>query len=424
MDNVGNINVLSVCTSDVSGGAARAAYRIHEGVRSQGVDSRMFVKNKGSQDSYVYALSEFIPNNQIYRAYDWCRTKIQNQIQHAQWRPYLHTKQDLFLSDLRGTCLHGALQKLDYDALHLHWINNRFLDIRELSNIYKPIVWTMHDSWPFCGVCHVPFNCKQYEKHCGRCPILGSNKDRDLAYDIFKKKAEVYKNIDLHIVTPSRWLAKCAKKSALFGQFPITVIPNCIDTEMYKPMKKQEIADVFGLKPDKKYLLFGAMHATKDRNKGFDLLLGALQQLKDIDTELIIYGTDEDLSKYDIPMPVYSLGYIRGDKPMAMLYNAADVTIVPSKSENLSNTIMESLSCGTPVVAFNIGGNGEMIDHKQNGYLAHEQDSVDLAKGVEWCLNHNEDNVLGCNARQKVLDNYTIEIVSKQYKELYSMICK
>lgn len=419
-----NIRVFSVCSSDVSGGAARAAYRIHQGVRSLGVNSSMFVKNKGSKDDTVQALSEFVPNNPIYHALDWCATKWKNKIQHARWRPYLHTKQDLFLSDLRGTCLHGALQKLDYDVLHLHWINNRFLDIRELSKIYKPIVWTMHDSWPFCGVCHVPFNCKQYEKHCGRCPILGSNKDHDLAYDIFKKKAEVYKNIDLHIVTPSRWLAMCAKKSALFGQFPITVIPNCIDTEMYKPMNKQDIADLYGLKSDKKYLLFGAMHATRDKNKGFDLLIEALHQLKEEDTELIVYGTNEDLSKYKIPMPVHSLGYITGDKQMVMIYNVADVMIVPSRSENLSNTIMESLSCGTPVVAFNIGGNVDLIEHKKNGYLANEGDCEDLANGIEWCLKNNENNVLGNNARRKVLDNYTIEIVSKQYKELYRTICK
>ena len=424
MANNTNIRVLSVCTNDVSGGAARAAYRIHQGVRESGIDSSMFVKNKGTKDEYVHALLEYVPNNLFYSAYDWCRTKIQNKIQHAQWRPYQETKQNYFLSDLRGVELHGALQKIDYDVLHLHWFNNRFVNIRELREVRKPIVWTLHDSWAFCGICHLPMDCKQYVTHCRVCPVIGSNKEHDLAYDVFEQKAFTYSKLNLHIVTPSRWLAECAKRSALLRGFPIQVIPNCIDTNIYKPMNKQEIVALIGLRPDKKYLLFGAMQATKDPNKGFDLLLEALRQLKDIDAELVVYGTDEDLSKYDIPMRLHSIGYIRGDIQMAMLYNAADVTIVPSRSENLSNTIMESLSCGTPVVAFNIGGNGDMIEHKQNGYLAKEKDSVDLAQGIEWCLVHNENNILGDCARDKVMNNYTIEKVAAQYSALYESLCK
>ena len=424
MANNINIRVLSVCTSDVSGGAARAAYRIHHGVRALGVDSHMFVKSKGSTDPDVYALPEYVPNNPIYIAYDWCRTKIQNKIQHAHWYPYKETKLNYFLSDLRGVDIHGALQNINYDLLHLHWFNDRFVDIHELTKVTKPIIWTLHDSWPFCGICHLPMDCNHYESHCESCPMLGSKRERDLAYEVFEQKRDVYNDLDLHIVTPSRWLADCVKHSALLGGFPITVIPNCIDTEVYYPMDKQEIAALFGLKPNKKYLLFGAMQAISDRNKGFDLLLNALRNVKGIDAELIVYGTDDDLSKYKIPMPVHSLGYVRGDKQMAMLYNAADVTIVPSRSENLSNTIMESLSCGTPVVGFAIGGNGDMIEHKQNGYLAKEKDAGDLAEGIQWSISHNENKILGEHARAKVLDNYTIEKVATQYKELYESLCK
>lgn len=424
MANKSNIRVLSVCTSDTSGGAARAAYRIHQGVRSLGVDSRMFVKNKGSNDTSVHALSEYVPNNPLYRTYDWFRTKWQNRIQHAQWRPYQDACHKYFLSDLRGEDTYSALQQNDSDIIHLHWFNNRFIDVRELKNIRKPIVWTLHDSWAFCSVCHLPMDCKRYETHCGKCPMLGADMERDLAYEIFEKKLAIYKDLDLHIVTPSRWLAECAKRSALLGKIPITVIPNCIDTKVYQPMDKMQVREVIGLNKDKKYLLFGAMQATKDRNKGFDLLLGALQQLKDIDAELIVYGTDEDLTKYDIPMPMHSLGYVSGDKQMAMLYNAAEVMIVPSRSENLSNTIMESMSCGTPVVAFNIGGNSDMIDHKQNGYLAKAKDCVDMAQGIQWCLSNNKGNVLGKVAREKVLNNYTITKVAEQYKSLYESLCK
>ena len=416
------MNILFINTNDTSGGAARAAMRIMHGVQQCGVDAQMFVKYKNSQAEDVIPLSQFVPSDIFYRAFDWIATKIKNKWQHYKWHPYKHTKKDLYFSDLRCTRIHGALQKLDYDIVHLHWINNRFLDIDELKKIKKPIVWTLHDSWPFIGLCHVPYECKKYEGHCGACPMLGSGKEKDLAYEVFDKKREAYKDLNLYIVTPSRWLGECAKRSALFGQFPIKVIPNCIDTKLYQPMDKQDARKVLGLEPEKKYLLFGAMQAIEDPNKGFAYLKEAIKQIPTTDTELLVYGTNGDLRKYDMSIPAHSLGYINDDKMMALLYNAADVCIVPSLSENLSNTIMESLSCGTPVVAFNIGGNGDMIDHKQNGYLAQAKDSTDIAQGIEWCCLHNKDNALGRAAREKILNNFTIDIVSKQYKKLYESI--
>ncbi len=423
MPTESNIRVLSVCTSDVQGGAARAAYRIHDGVRAIGIESSMFVKFKGSNDPAVLAIDEFVPHQPIYKALDWFATKWQNQIQHAKWRSYQQTKQNYFLSDLRGIDIHNALRKIDYDILHLHWINNRFIDIHELARLHKPIVWTLHDSWPFCGVCHLPMDCKQYENYCGTCPMLGSLKERDLAYEVFEKKMAVYRELDLHIVTPSIWLGECAKQSALLGGFPVTIIPNCVDTEVYIHMDKRKAAEMLGIDPDKRYILFGAMHATTDKNKGFDLLREALCRLKNIDAELIVYGTNENLEKYNLPLPIHSLGYIHEDVRMAAIYNVADVMMVPSRSENLSNTIMESMSCGIPVVAFNIGGNSDMIDSKQNGYLAQKEDSEDFAKGIQWCLDHNRDNKLGKSAREKVLNCYTVEKVAGQYQKLYSTLC-
>lgn len=418
------MKVLFINTTDTSGGAARAAVRIMRGVQLCGIEAQMFVKYKNSQASDVVCMSQFAPSGMLYKVFDWIVTKIKNQWQHHRWRPYKQTKKDLYFSDLRSTRIHGALQKMDYDIVHLHWINNRFLDIDELKKIKKPIVWTLHDSWPFTGICHVPYECRNYELYCDVCPMLGSTKENDLANEVFEKKIAAYRDLNLHIVTPSRWLGECAKRSALLGRFPITVIPNCIDTELYQPMDKSDARKVLGLEPGKKYLLFGAMHALDDMNKGFEYLKEALKQIKDTNIELLVYGTNDDMRKYDLSIPARSLGYINKDKIMVLLYNAVDVCIIPSLSENLSNTIMESLSCGTPVVAFNIGGNGDMIDHERNGYLAKEKDSEDLARGIEWCLEHNADGALNMNARKKVLSNYTIDIVAEQYKKLYESLCK
>lgn len=436
------MKVLFVNTNESHGGAARAALRIMRGVQQSGVETQLFVKYKNTQADDVISLARFVPTNLLYKICDWVFSKLKNKWQHRKWRPYKKTKQNVYLSDLRGTWIHGALQKMDYDIVHLHWINERFLDISELKKINKPIVWTLHDSWAFCGVCHYFLDCVKYQTHCGACPMLGSKKEMDLAYEVFDKKREAYKDLDLHIVTPSKWLGESARRSSLLGRFPVHVIPNCIDIELYRPLAKDEIRVIVEREENavvrrvfseatqekglaKPFVLYGAMNAATDRRKGFVSLLSALQLLdkQGFDAHFVVFGANEQ----ELPMQfehieVTFVGYIRDSCVLTALYSIADVMVVPSLTENLSNTIMESLSCGTPVVAFRIGGNGDMIEHKKNGYLAAERDCEDLAKGIEWCLTHNADDALSKHARKKVMDNYTIENVSEQYKQLYESL--
>ena len=429
--------VLYINTSDSHGGAARAAVRIMHGVKQHGVEAQMLVKDKHSALEDVVALQQFIPQCKLFRALDWVATKFKNKLQHLQWRPYRKTKENVFMSDMRGTRLHGALQQLDYDILHLHWINQRFIKLQDLPKD-KPIVWTLHDSWPFCGVCHYFLDCERYKTHCGDCPFLHSGKEKDLAYRVFEEKARAYKNLNLHIVTPSRWLGDCAKQSALFGQFPVTVIPNCLDTDVYRPLKEQEVNERLeeiihrnptlrdvGEKVGKPMILYGAMNAATDRIKGFKFLLDALYKLdaQGFEADLVVFGASES----DLPMDfehiqVHFVGYVSNTDLLVTLYNMADVMVVPSLTENLSCAIMESLACATPVCCFNIGGNSDMVEHKVNGYLAKEQDSDDLAAGICWCLENNQDGALSLAARKKVMENYTIERVGEQYTELYSSL--
>lgn len=414
------LRVLSVSSADTFGGAARAAYRIHCAVKDMGIESTMLVKYKGSNDADVLAVESFLPNNPFWQAYYWALNKYKNKKQHFEWRTYTNCSKYL-LSDLRSTDIHGALRKLDYDILHLHWINQRFLPLEELPKD-KPMVWTLHDSWPFCGVCHLPMECRRYQQECGCCPALGSGDKRDLSYKVWKRKAEIYKQLDLHIVAPSRWMADCARKSSLFGDCDIRVIPNCIDVDVFCPGDRVEACRQLHLDAEKRFILFAAMNAVKDKNKGFDFLISALNSMGEElaeDMELVVLGTSDTLPEEIGGLRVRSLGLLRSMSEMVSAYRVASVTVVPSLSENLSCTVMESMSCGTPVIAFDIGGNGDMIDHQINGYLAKGMDSAELAEGVCWCLDNNKSGDLSAKARWKILERFTPEIVASQYSLLY-----
>ena len=423
------LKVLSVCTS-LGGGAGRAAYRIHQGVRRLGVDSRMLLKEGRSNDPNILTLDGFAPKNPLYRAFDWTRNKGKNKIQHYRWNQYSE-RDNVFMSDLRGTDLHGTLRKLDYDVLHLHWVNLRFVHLKDLPKD-KPIVWTLHDSWPFCGVCHYFFECERYKHECGYCPFLHSDKADDLSHKVWQEKAKIYKDLDLHIVSPSRWLAECAKQSSLLGRFPVSVIPNCLDVEAFRPLDEKEISPRWRNFQEKRFakpfLLYGAMNAATDKIKGFANLLSALRSLeqqghKD-DFELVVFGASESELSMDVNIPIHYVGYVSNTDELVSLYNLASVMVVPSLTEVFGQTASEALACATPVVAFRCTGIQEVVKHKVDGYLAKPYDSDDLAQGILWCLEHNQDNRLGLSAREKVQKEYTFEAVAGKYKTLYESLLK
>jgi glycosyltransferase involved in cell wall biosynthesis len=254
---------------------------------------------------------------------------------------------------------------------------------------------------------------------CGNCPILCSGKEGDLSRKIWLDKKRVFDNVNFTVVTPSNWLKKCAESSSLLKNKMVFRIPNSIDLNEFKSLDKKSARRKLDLSDKKKYLLFGAMSATTDSNKGFDLLLKSLDYLQPrTDIELLVFGNKSNM-EINTKIPVRYLGLIKEQEQLNQLYSAADVTIVPSRSENLPNTIMESFSCGTPCAAFNIGGIPDIIEHKKNGYLASPFDAEDLATGVNFCLSNSE---LGLHARDKAEREYSLEVQAKRYEELYQSL--
>jgi len=410
------MKVCLVNTHDNFGGAAIAAYRLHQALQQTGIDSRMLVQHKITSDDTVIG-----PRPGIEERLVRIRRYIDRHIVN------LYPKREREATWSINAFPHRIASKinaLDPDIVHLHWIGLGFVPVSEIRKIKKPIVWTLHDMWAFTGGCHYSGDCTRFREQCGRCPQLGSNTDYDISTFVWKKKAASLQNGNLVVVCPSEWLADCARDSSLFRDVPVEVIPNGIDTSVFRPIEKSAARMTLGLPLDKKLILFGAMNSTGDTRKGFPHLVSALKQLSATDPsmkpECVIFGTTDGMP-IEIPgYCVHNLGKVPGDERLALVYSATDVFVAPSVQENLANTVMESMSCGTPVVAFNVGGMPDMIDHRTNGYLAKPVDTSDMAGGIAWVLSEDSRiKSLSTNARHKVTVEYDHLMIAERYSKLY-----
>ncbi|NLV11951.1 glycosyltransferase family 4 protein [Haloarcula argentinensis] len=402
------MRVLHLSTSDTGGGAARAAYRLHSGLRSNGVDSRMLVQNKGSEDSHVYGTEGAIKkiNSKIRRQFDKLPL-IQYPNRDSEtfspaWTPERRAKQ---------------IAKYDPDIVHLHWISGGYIQLETIAEIDVPVVWTLHDMWPFTGGCHYSKSCTKYQKECGSCPHLGSDDLNDLSNSVWKRKRKAWAGLNIIVVSPSQWLAEQARKSSLMSRMRIEVIPNCLDMDSFCPMDRAEGIRHFNLNEEKYYLLFGAAYETP--RKGGDLLYEALGQLSGkTDFVGLTFGNVNNKDS-ESPIPVRHLGKLSEDD-LRLLYSTADLTVVPSREDNLPNVAIESMASGTPCATFNVGGLSDIVDHRKTGYLAEPFDTTDLARGIEWIVNSLSDQIeLGNQARTTAQRRYSIDLVTQQYCELY-----
>lgn len=412
------MKILHLNTSDISGGAARAAYRLHNGLLKSGIDSKMLVQTKQSGSYTVFG-----PTSKIAKEIAIIRPTLDEIIVHR----YPKRNKILFSpSCLPSLNLVDKIHKIDPDIIHLHWIAGGFIRIEQLAKIKKPIIWSLHDMWAFTGGCHYDGGCGKFQKSCSACPVLGSHKKNDLSSRVFNRKRKTFaKMSQLTINGLSRWLADYARLSSLFRASNVVNLPNPIDCQTYCPLPKNQAKQILGLSPQKKHILFGAMNATGDKRKGFFELTQALQQVKTQNVELVIFGSNEPVAPPHFPFQANYLGQLHDDISLRILYSAADVMIVPSKQENLSNAIMESLACGTPVVGFDVGGNKDMIDHRKHGYLAKAYSTEDLAKGIDWVLENHERHIQLCvNAQQKILSSFDERIVIPKYIKLYESLLK
>lgn len=414
------MKILSISQSDLDGGAARAAHRVASKLIEMDVALKMQVMRKLGKDGWVLG-----PEN-LYQSF----------VARLLPRLDLKTKQIVGVDPRYSWSLNLFPNPLlskefvnGFDVIHLNWVGRNMLPAVWVRNFKKPVVWTLHDSWAFTGGCHIPSGCRGFKQSCGSCPQLTKNSSGDISNKIWKKKAAAYADAPLHLVAPSRWMADEAGASSLLSGFPITVIPNGLDTSVFVPLDKSRARNELDLPLDKRIILFGSMYGDTDRNKGMDLLVEALDHLVKNDADfakqnlLVVTGTDNESMSEKFPMPIVSLGMIRDEHKLAKIYAAADLTVVPSRSESFGQVASESLSCGTPVVAFDTTGLKDVIGHMETGYLAQDFQTAELAYGIRLLAGSEEIcRKMSLAARQRAVERFDIKVTAGMHLELFERL--
>jgi glycosyltransferase involved in cell wall biosynthesis len=414
------MKILHLSTGDVSGGAFRGSYWLHNALVRKGIESNILVAKKESDDFSIIRTSQSPYTQNFDRA-----KKILDQVPLLY---YPARKKGLFSPALTSASnLQNAIQLIKPDLINIHWVSDGFLRPEDISRFQVPVVWTLRDMWAFTGGCHYAGNCTKYQEHCGACPHLASASEHDLSRKLWRRKQKAWQNSNFTFVAISRWLADCARNSSLFQDKRIEVIGNALDAQLFRPLPKQVAREILRLPLDKQIIAFGAINATSNPIKGFQYLLPALHQLSDKGfsetAEFVVFGSSKPQQGTNLGIKTTYLGRLHDDITLALVYSAADVMVVPSLQEAFGKTAIEAMACGTPVVSFDSTGLKDIVDHQQNGYRAECFSEADLAAGIQWVLaDQDRWHHLSTQARQKVELQFTLEKQANAYIQLYHEI--
>jgi glycosyltransferase involved in cell wall biosynthesis len=410
------MKIIHISYSDLSGGAAVAAYRIHKSLISIGVNSEMWVEKAVSGDWRV----------KTYQS-KWKRIiDIMKKFFSGRVIKLLKSGNKILHSPaIFSSALVKKINESDASLINLHWVQNEMFSVSDISRIKKPIVWTLHDMWAFCGAEHYT------EEYRWKVGYENYNRpDYERGFDVnkwtWKRKKKLWKN-GIPIVTPSIWLGDCVKNSNLMSKWPTTIIPYPINNLVWKSMEKKLARNFLNLPENKTLLLFGAMGGSIDPRKGFDLLKESLHFIKNNENniELVVFGQSSPKSPPELGFPIHFVGHLNDEISLRILYSAADLMIIPSRQDNLPNTGLEAQVCGLPVVAFNIGGMPDIVAHEKTGYLAKPFDTNDLAYGISWILSDlSLYSSIQENSRKRAIELWSEEIVGKKYITLYESVIK
>lgn len=417
------LKVIHLNTYAGNGGAGRACLRLNKALIDQGIDSQIWVNFSFEENNQVSNFS-----TSFFRKWITAAGIILEGLISKVFTKRLRIPFSIPIWG-RDVSNHAALKQAD--IIHIHWINHAFLrprDLAKLARLDKPIVWTFHDVNACTGGCHYTLSCTHYQQECGNCPVLKWSNDQDWSRWTWQTKYQAYQHLNFQIIAPSKWMADFVRSSKLLSSRMVQVIPNTLDMTIFKPTSKEEAKKSLGITPNQFVLISGSMPSRQDLYKGASYLLEAIPifvkqfAINPEQIELLIFGNRDQKSVPDFGIKTTFLGTISDDMQLALCYSAADVFLIPSIEDNLPNTVMESLACGTPVVAFTTGGIPDMVLHQQNGYLAAYKSSNSFAAGINWIYQHPQREKLNIDARRTVEDLFSEALIAKKHKLFYQQV--
>jgi len=411
-----NVNIVHINTMDSGGGAAKASRLLNNSMVTLGINSRLIVLQKQTRDALTGPVGTSLWFALLHRL----NVRIDSRIVYWLYRP-----SELWSLGLTGV---GAVLRLPVvkraDVISISWVAH-FLSVRMIAkmlNNRKPVVWTLYDQNAFTGGCHYSAGCDHYKEECKHCPQLRGSSW--LSHRVWRRKKRLWNAKKLTVVCPSRWLADCAARSSLMHEARIEVIPSGVDVSVFRTRPKHECRRAFKLPMDKKLVLFCAGNGFSNERKGGRLLEQALIELSEQvepakAPEIVMLGS-HDVPQTLVDKFVFHCFTFHGDDDrLARLYAACDVTAAPSLEDNLPLTVLESMACGTPCVAFRAGGMPDAIVHMQNGYLAKPFDTSDLADGIHILVMKSDPKSISASAVTTIGDKFNSEMEARAYLSLY-----
>lgn len=434
------MNILILNTNNKAGGATKACYRLHMSYLKAGMQSKLLIKDTPPpkiKEAFNFldfqyklhreetsTLTKKLRYKMQYSSGNHKDARYEKELQYqerilSQRPPSLEVF--TFSNSIYDITAHPLYEWAD--VIHLHWVAAHFVDYSFFEKTKKPIIWTLHDTNPFTGGCHYSGDCRKFETDCHDCPQLQGTIDSDYSHTELKKKLQGFSAVNkrkIAIVSPSVWLKEESQKSKALGRFSHHVVPYGIDSNIYKLRDRKACKQVLGLPEGKKVILFVA-YIVDNIRKGYTLLLNALENINKDEYVVCTVGAVTENTAAFKDIEVHQLGFIEDELLLSMAYNAADMFVIPSLADNLPNTVLESLMCGTPVIAFPVGGIPDMVQHGENGLLCQTVTAVSLADSIMQFkeVEHSFDSrTISENAFKKYNEQAQINAYMAIYKEL------
>ena len=401
------MRIIHVCYHDIRGGAALAARRLHLELLRTGHESRfMLVEQSGDTEQAIRLPA-------LFR----CRCRIEQRLEALAFRHANRNRLTPQSLNLFPTSIAARINRENPDVVNLHWINGASSAIWDLPRIHAPVVWTLHDTWPYCATEHYHDNNDLRFVTGYREPAPNGSFWQPL---VWKCKRKNWNGWTPEIVAPSNWIAGEAQSSELMHRLPITPIDNGVDLAVFRPSDRLKARQTLRLPPNARIILFGAYNAA-DRNKGGPELTAALRRLSRRFSEpLLLLAVGSNTKMPDFGIPTVFTGRLDTEQQMATAYAAADATVLASKYDNLPNILVESLACGIPAAAFATGGIPEIMEDRVSGALAEPFQPESLADALAWILEHPHPEQLAAAARHRAESCFDIRDCARRYSGLYA----